>query len=116
MHREENRREIGADDLVELLWRCLAKRRRAADAGIGEDDVELADLSDGFRKRLLRGGGIGDIDLQRQHAGAERLFGSRERFRVTAGDHHLGTLVDEDPGGRKTDAAVSAGNQGDLVS
>ncbi|EGE60039.1 hypothetical protein RHECNPAF_1740050 [Rhizobium etli CNPAF512] len=115
LHGEENRREIGADDPIELFRRRVTERCRAADAGIGEDDVEPADLCGGFRKGLFGGGCIGDVEVERHGASPEHLFGGNERFRIAAGDHDLGTLIDEGLGGRKTDAAIAASDQGNLV-
>ncbi len=115
LHGEEDRGQIGADDGFELFERGLAERRCAADAGIGEDNVKIAKLFSRFSESFLRGCNIGHVDLQRQHVATKSFDGGGKGLWIAAGNGDLGAFVDEDAGGGKADAAVSAGDDGNFV-
>jgi len=71
LHGEENRRDVGPDDVLKCLKRGGSDRRIAGDAGIGEQNIELAEFFDRAPDRLLGRRDIGGVGDQRQRVRAQ---------------------------------------------
>jgi hypothetical protein len=100
--------EVHRDHVVPLLGGELGHRAGAADAGVGDDDIDLAELGDRLRDRGLHRGAVADVgrDGERASPGLlDELRGLlqlvtlaeavRHRRDVAAqvGDHHIGAGV-----------------------
>jgi hypothetical protein len=117
---EEDAVEIDGEDAAPLLGRELEERRRAAaDARVGEAGVDPAELGDGAGERLLDRLLVGDVAAQRQHALAmalELLSRRRVLRLVGAPDAEVGAARRQRLGHAEADAAVAAGDEGDLAA
>src|SRR6202007_1664746 len=109
LDREEHSLDVDVEHLVEVLLGDLSERGQGWDAGVGEQDVEVALL-------LLDGGKQPDevrevLDVA-WHAG-DVLADLPDRFvelRLSAaGDEDVGAFGDEAPGRGPADAAVAPG-------
>ena len=69
LHGEEHAGEIGADDLLERLERGCAERRAAGNAGIGEQDVVLAELFGALPDRSFGRRDVGGVGNDRNAFG-----------------------------------------------
>ncbi len=107
--------DVGADDALELFGGGPADRGVAGDAGVGHDDVEIAEGLDGGTDRGRGGLGVGGIGAQREDIGAEVGGGLVERCLVTASDGDPSALGDEGFGSGKSDATVAPGDEGSLA-
>ena len=115
MHGEEHRGDVGADDRFKCGERGPADRRVAGNAGIGKDNVELAELFNRLLDCLFGRRDIGRVGHDRQRI-RPQLFRSRlERRLISPGNRHPRALGHEQPCCRKPDAAVAACNQCRLV-
>jgi hypothetical protein len=108
LHGEEGGVEVVAHHGAEGLGRRAAERRRARDAGIGEDDVDLAETRDAGRDGRLDRRGVGAVGLHGERLAAEFGLCRVERLLVAPGDDHLGALGEEELRGGEADAAGAA--------
>ena len=92
-----------------------AQRRAAGNAGIGEDDVELAEFLHALPDRGFGRGNVGGIGDDRERVRPKLLRGRIQRRLVAPGDDDARALRDEHARGRQPDAAVAAGDQRRLV-
>src|SRR5215468_9153938 len=63
LHREEHRGDIGLEDLLESFQRGRPEWGVAGNAGIGKEDVELAEFLGRAADGRLGGGGVGYIQV-----------------------------------------------------
>ena len=115
LHGEEHAGEVGADDLLKRLERGGAKRRAARDAGIGEQDVVLAEFFGPLPDRGFGGGDVGGVGHDRERVRTQLLRGRIERRLISPCYDDLGALGHEQSCGRQPDAAVAPRDQRRLV-
>ena len=92
-----------------------AQRRAARDAGIGEQDVILAEFFGSLADRCFGRGDVCRVSHHRQRVRAQFIGGGIERRLISSCDDDLGALGYEHSCGRQTDAAVAACDQCRLV-
>src|SRR5439155_13208487 len=85
------------------------------DAGVNEEDVDLAEFLRNRRIEAVEVGKFRDIGLNGKDTVADRLDCLVECFLATSGNRDLGAFFRKALGGGKTDAAVAAGDDGDLT-
>ena len=86
----------------------------AGDAGVGEDDVEFAELFADLLEYGLAGLGVGDVAAEADGFGAEVGEGGVEGLLISAGNGDLSAFLDEETGCGEADAAVASGDKGFL--
>jgi len=85
LHGEEHRRDIGPDNGFKGLECGGSDRRIAGDAGIGEQDVELAEFFDRALDRLFGRRDIGGVGDQRERVRSQFLRRGLERRLISPG-------------------------------
>ena len=110
--RVEDAVEVDVHHLVPLLERIAVDREaQAADAGVGEHDIEVAEL--GFRlldhRRHLFG--VGDVHLEFEGLGVQFLGDLRQPPGVDVGQHEVGADVRAGLGISPPDTGCRARNQ-----
>ena len=94
----------------------LLDRRYRLNAGIGNQDVHLAQQRDGLGKAGLDLCLVGNVDRNADGALAAEFLGHLiSALLIVVGDHDLGTFADEEPGNLLADAASRTGHDGNLV-
>jgi hypothetical protein len=88
----------------------------AGDAGVVDQDVQLAERVDGGLHERVGGGGVGDRpQVHRRCAGRQRLAGSARIVgdrRLDVVDDHARAFAHEGERARAADAAARAGDDG----
>ena len=102
-----------------LVWTIFSKRgfvrgagrRPAANSGIGEDDVQLAEILGEIREEPLAVVRHGNVGAVAARVGSQ--FGDCfiQRLLVPAGNRDFSAFCNEKAGGGQADAAVSAGDE-----
>jgi hypothetical protein len=91
-------------------------RRIGGDSSVGENDVEAAESVHGLFDRLGKGAAVGDIDCQRQSAGAPDLVGDLvDGILCEIGEHNVGAARVQCCGAGCSDAASGAGDQNGFI-
>ena len=114
----EGGREVDGRDGVPLLFRKIFHRGDMLDAGVVDDDVDLAEFgpggvghgADGFRLAHA-GAGIGDFDAGFPSQGEAQGFRSGLAS-PEAVEHDIGALGGQGSGDAEADAAGGAGDDG----
>jgi len=91
-------------------------RRIGGDSSVGENDVKAAESVHGLFDRLGKGAAVGDIDGQRQSAGAAELVGDLvDGILGEIGEHNVGAARVQCCGAGCSDAASGAGDQNGFI-
>ena len=114
--RQESPVKMDGQQLPPFAEVELFDRRYRLNAGIGNQDVDLAQQCDGLGKAGLDLCLVGNVDRNADGApGAQflrHLIGARL---IVVGDHDLRTFAGEEPGDLLADAASRAGYDGNFV-
>ena len=84
---------VDVDDGVPLLLGHLEHPAPAQHAGVGDHDVEPAELLDAVGDHLLQRGQIADVDLAGEHLPAGRLHGRDRLGEILGGRQRVGDGV-----------------------
>ena len=118
-HREEDAVEIDGEYLAVLFGRHLEEGAGGrADAGVGEDGVDATHLRDCALHGFGDGGFIGDIDLGGVDADAmlgQACGGGAVLLVIGAPDDDVGAGARHGIGHAEPDAAIAAGDEGNLA-
>ena len=115
LHGEEHGGNVGSDHLLKGFERGGAKRRAARDAGIGENDVELAEFRNRLLNRSFRRRDVGGIGDDGERIRPKFLRSRFQRLLVAPCDSDPRPLGHEQFCGRKANAAVSTRYERRLV-
>nr|POE98246.1 hypothetical protein CFP56_64839 [Quercus suber] len=116
---EELAAGVDAEDAVELLLGHVLQVAERHDAGVGADDVQLAEVLDGLGHELGGLGDVADVGLEGNGVAAfgldalDDLVGGVGRVGVV--DDDLGAAAGELGGHGRTDATAGTGDEGDLA-
>lgn len=112
---QEHAVEIDRMDLTPLFERDVLDGLAEPDAGGVQQDVDGAELVDGFGNRGLPVVLAGDVELH-EMTGRAQLVGDRlAAIDGDVGDHDLGTFLGHQVGGVGAEARGAAGDQGHLA-
>src|SRR5262249_21342205 len=85
------------------------------DAGVHEENVDLAELFDDRSVKAVNVGGLGDVGLHGQGAVADEVHRFVESFLTAAGNRDFCAFVVQTFSRSETNAAVAAGDDCDLA-
>ena len=111
-HQPERGLEVDPDDLLELLVLHPHQQIVASDAGIVDEDVELAAKRlDRLRHELIDRSAVGQVARQRDMIAAERRAEGFQLVDIAARDREPRALPRQRLGNRAAEPARSAGHQ-----
>ena len=114
--RQEGAVEVDSQQLPPFAEVELFDRRYRLNAGIGNQDVDLAQHGDGLGKAGLDLCLVGNVDRNADGAFGPQFLGDLIGARlVVVGDHDLRTFTGEEPGDLLADSASRTGYDGNLV-
>jgi hypothetical protein len=107
---EESAIHVDVDDIFKNCFIRSASRRPAADSGIGEDDVQLAEIPAKIREEPFAVVPHGNVGAIATRVGSQ--FGDCfiQRLLIPAGNRDYRAFCNEEAGSSQADAAVSAGD------
>ncbi len=112
----EDAEQVDVQHPLDRLGVDLQHRAVTGDSGVGDDDVDTAELLDGLVGCGLHGGKIAHVGNHGQHVLVAAKFGGpgRQRGLVQVGQHQFGALGVQPAGHLGPDALPTAGDEYDL--
>jgi hypothetical protein len=106
LDRQENRSDVGAQDVIEILFQSLFDRTEFRDPGIGKQDVEMAEfVLDPVEKAGAR---LRIQNIRFDGRYTQLIRGRGERCRIAACNCNTSAFGNKPPCSREANSAISA--------
>src|ERR1700731_585994 len=115
LHRKQRSPYIDVEQLVEMLFGDGPQGNKFANAGVGENNVDLPLHLRYGRIKTIKVSHLGNVSLNSANVGANGLHGLVEFLLAAARDEDIGTLFDEKFCRSQPNPFCPAGDDGDLA-